>query len=75
MPNGHETKNPPPPPSPPPPGGTGPGRATPGDGTQSPPQDLLRKAAGVGGAVGGAVGGVIGGVVGALIGCCLQHLH
>jgi predicted lipid-binding transport protein (Tim44 family) len=77
MPNGHETKNPPPPPPPPPPGSTGPGGITPKDGNQIPPQDAVRKAAGVGGAVGGAVGGVIGGLIGALIGCCfcLQHLH
>jgi hypothetical protein len=67
MPNGHETKNPPPPPPPPPPpGSTGPGRVKPNDGGQSPPQDGLRKAAGVGGVVA---------LMGALIGCCLQHLH
>jgi hypothetical protein len=72
MPNGHETKNPPPPP-PPPPGSTGPGAIKPNDGNQIPPQDAVRKAAGVGGAVGGAIGGLIG----ALVGCgfCLQHLH
>ena len=72
MSNGHESKNPPPPPPPPPPpGSTGPGGVKPNDGTQNPPQNELRRAAGIGGAVGGAIGGVIG----ALIGCCLQHLH
>ena len=73
MSNGHETKTPPPPPPPPPPGRTGPGQVKPNDGGQSPPQNQLRRAAGVGGAVGGAIGGIIG----ALIGCCLclQHLH
>ncbi len=72
MSNGHETKNPPPPPPPPPPpGGTGPGTVIPDDGTQNPPQHLLRKAAGAG----GAVGGTIGGLIGALIGCCLHYVH
>jgi hypothetical protein len=71
MSNGQETKNPPPPPPPPPPGGTGPGAVKPNDGSQNPPQNQLRRAAGVGGAVGGAIGGVIG----ALIGCCLQYMH
>jgi hypothetical protein len=70
MPNGNEHKNPPPPPPPPPPGGTGPGGVKPNDGSQNPPQDQIRRAAGVGGAVGGAIGGLIG----ALIGSCL-HLH
>lgn len=73
MPNGNEHKNPPPPPPPPPPGTTGPGGVKPNDGSQNPPQDLARRAAGVG----GAVGGVIGGLIGALIGCCfcLQHFR
>ena len=73
MSNGHETKNPPPPPPPPAPGGTGPGTVKPNDGTQLPPQNQVRRAAGVG----GAVGGVIGGLIGALIGCCfcLHSLH
>jgi len=70
MPNGHDPKNPPPPPPGPgiPPGG--PGKVRPEDGGAEPPQRLLRRAAGVGGAVGGAIGGLIG----ALIGSCL-HLH
>jgi hypothetical protein len=76
MPNGNEHKNPPPPPAPPPPGGTKPGGTggvTPNDGNQNPPQDQIRRAAGVG----GAVGGVIGSLLGALIACCfcLRHLH
>ncbi|HXP65282.1 MAG TPA: hypothetical protein VN815_07395 [Steroidobacteraceae bacterium] len=73
MANGHDPKNPPPP-APgkgTPPGG--PGQAHPDDGGQAPPQKLLRRAAGMGGAVGGAIGGIIG----ALIGCCLclHNLH
>ncbi|MEO7205750.1 MAG: hypothetical protein ABI356_15375 [Steroidobacteraceae bacterium] len=71
MPNGNESKNPPPPPLPP--GSTGPGAAKPNDGGQSPPQTELRRAAGVG----GAVGSLIGSLIGALIGCCfcLHHLN
>jgi hypothetical protein len=71
MPNGHDPKNPPPPP---PGSGTpqrGPGQAHPDDGGAVPPQDKLRRAAGVGGVVGGAIGGLIG----ALIGCCLCMHH
>jgi hypothetical protein len=56
MPNGNERKSPPPPP---PPGGkppTGPGGARPDDGNAQPPQNQLRRVAGVGGSVWGAVG-------------------
>ncbi len=48
------------------------GGAKPNDGDQNPPQNELRRAAGVGGAVGGAIGGVIGALIGA---ARLQHLH
>ena len=74
MSNGNNPKNPPPPPPPSPgvpPGG--PGKAHPDGVGDEPPQNQLRRAAGVGGAAGGAVGGLIG----ALIACCfcLHRLH
>jgi hypothetical protein len=53
MPNGNEHKAPPPPPPPPPPAPSGPGKGgekTDG-GSDQPPQNQLRRAAGVGGAV------------------------
>src|SRR5450631_341644 len=60
MPNGNEHKAPPPPPPPPPPGSKPGGGAKTDGGSDQPPQNQLRRAAGVGGAVGGAIGGVIG---------------